>query len=182
MVIAKHYLSASRRLADDIGWWTRFSQSVICALPLALMLASGSARASDDTLPTPLAPYAGKIVYVDFWASWCGPCAQSFPWLNQMQAKYGKQLAIVAVNLDAQSGDAQTFLGRHPAQFDIVYDARGQLAERYHIDGMPSTVILDAGGRVIHQHSGFRSAQAADYEAAIRKAINMPAASTGGSP
>lgn len=142
------------------------------------LLAAFVARADDSLLPTILTPYSGKIIYVDFWASWCGPCAQSFPWLNEMQAKYGEQIAIVAVNVDAQATDAQMFLARHPAQFDVVYDARGKLAERYRIGGMPATVILDAGGRVIHQHSGFRSAQIADYEAAIRNAIGASQTST----
>lgn len=170
-------------ILNYLGRWRAAAlQAASHTLSIVLMLSSGVARASNDALPAALAPYAGKILYVDFWASWCGPCAQSFPWLNEMQAKYGKQLSIVAVNVDAQTGDAKSFLGRHPAQFDVVYDAKGELAERYHIDGMPSAVILDTSGHVIHQHSGFRSAQTTDYEAAIRKAIDTPATSSGGSP
>jgi len=172
-------LSPRRSLAS-FARWARAQLPRAALIGAALTM--GCAQAADVALPAPLAPYAGKLVYVDFWASWCGPCAQSFPWLNEMQAKYGKQLAIVAVNLDAQSADAQAFLGKHPAKFDVVYDAQGQLAERYHIAGMPSSVILDANGHVIHQHAGFRSAQAADYEAAIRQALNTASASTGGSP
>src|SRR5689334_24938707 len=94
-----------------------------------------------EPLPQQLAPYEGKIVYLDFWASWCGPCAQSFPWLNQMQEKYGKDLTIVGVNVDTEAGAADKFLKRHPARFDIVRDPAGTLPELYKIDGMPSSLL-----------------------------------------
>ncbi len=143
----------------------------------------GAADASADTvLAAPLKAYAGRVVYVDFWASWCGPCAQSFPWLNRMQAKYGDRLSIVAVNLDTDSAAAKDFLSRHPAHFDVLYDPAGQLAERYRIGGMPSAVILGADGAVVHQHSGFRDADIGDYEAAIGSAVNTSSTSTGSAP
>lgn len=155
------------------------------ALSSALLLAAlagTSARAAEDTLAAPLKAYAGKIVYVDFWASWCGPCAESFPWLNRMHARYGDRLAIVAVDLDTDTNAAKAFLDHHPARFNVVYDPAGALAERYHIDGMPSSVILDASGRVIHQHSGFHDASSGEYEAAIRKALDSSGSTTGSPP
>lgn len=133
----------------------------------------GSAATS---LPAPLAAYAGEIVYLDFWASWCGPCAQSFPWLNEMQAKYGDRLKIVAVNVDSDPAAARQFLDRHAARFEVRYDPRGQLAELYRIKGMPDSLILDRSGDVLHQHEGFRSERVADYEAAIRQALGEPSA------
>src|SRR5690349_18377978 len=141
-----------------------------------LALAALSARAADP-LPPALSPYAGKVVYLDFWASWCGPCAQSFPWLNQMQDKYGKDLTIVGVNVDTEAGAADKFLKRHPARFDIVRDPKGTLPELYKIQGMPSSLLIDASGRVIHQHSGFRTADVAEYEAAIKAALATKEAS-----
>ncbi len=137
-----------------------------------LFLSALSVHAGEITTPDALKPYAGRVVYVDFWASWCAPCAQSFPWLNEMQAKYGSKLAVVGVNVDTNEADAQRFLSRHPARFEIIRDPEGRLAEHYKIEGMPSTVILDEQGRVLHQHSGFRSNEAADYEAFIRKALS----------
>ena len=157
------------------GAWLR-------ALAVVAMLVSASVLADDEALAAQLKAHAGKIVYVDFWASWCGPCAQSFPWLNQMQAKYGDRLAIVAVNLDSDAAAAQAFLKLHPAHFEVLYDPAGQLAERYRIDGMPSTVILDAGGHIAHQHSGFLDARRGDYEAAIRSVIDSSSISTGSAP
>ena len=143
-------------------------RSVLAALVLSL---TAFAAPAAEPLPPALSAYAGKVVYLDFWASWCGPCAESFPWLNQMQAKYGKDLTIVGVNVDAENRAADAFLKRHPATFAIVRDPDGALPERYRIEGMPSSVILDASGRVLHQHSGFRAGDTREYEAAIRAAL-----------
>ena len=143
----------------------------------ALIAALSALSASAVELPAPLAPYAGKVVYLDFWASWCGPCAQSFPWLNQMQDKYGKDLTVVGVNVDTEAGAADKFLKRHPAKFDIVRDPKGVLPELYKIEGMPSSLLIDASGRVIHQHSGFRTTDVAEYEAAIKAALATKEAS-----
>jgi cytochrome c biogenesis protein CcmG, thiol:disulfide interchange protein DsbE len=134
-----------------------------------LLLSAASAGAAEP--PAALAAYKGKLVYVDFWASWCTPCAESFPWLNRMHDKYGADLAIVGVNVDTDATAADRFLARHPARFEILRDPAGALPEHYKIEGMPSTVILDASGRVLHRHSGFRPAQAEEYEAAIRAAL-----------
>jgi thiol-disulfide isomerase/thioredoxin len=146
------------------------------------MLGTASTPADNAALPVPLKTYTGKILYIDFWASWCGPCAQSFPWLNQIQAKFGDRLTIVAVNVDTDTASAKAFLSRHPAAFDVVYDPAGELADRYHINGMPSTVILAADGHLLHQHSGFYDAKTGDYEAAIRDALQKSTPSTGNVP
>ncbi len=142
--------------------------------PLAaalLILASMAAAAADAPPPAALAAWSGKVVYLDFWASWCGPCADSFPWLNRMHAKYGSELTIVGVNVDTDAAAADAFLKRFPASFEILRDPAGVLPEHYQIEGMPSAVILDASGRVLHQHAGFRPAQVDEYEAAIRDAL-----------
>ena len=141
---------------------------LIAAVLLSFTAAAASAA---DSLPPTLSSYAGKIVYLDFWASWCAPCAESFPWLNAMQAKYGQDLTVVGVNVDADARAADKFLQKHPARFDIVKDPAGALPELYKIEGMPSAVILDGHGRVLHTHSGFRPEQTQEYEAAIRAAL-----------
>ena len=137
---------------------------------MLLFIALG-ARAAESPLPQPLSPYAGKVIYLDFWASWCGPCGQSFPWLNQMQAKYGKDLTVIGVGVDTDARAADGFLKKHPASFEIVRDPAGALPEHYGIDGMPSSVLIGADGKVLHQHSGFRTQQVEEYEAAIRAAL-----------
>jgi len=138
-------------------------------LAVLLLLSAGSAGAAD--LPAALDAYKGKLVYVDFWASWCSPCGQSFPWLNQMQEKYGTELVVVGVGVDTDAKAGDAFLKKHPARFDIVRDPDGKLAELYAIEGMPSSVLIGPDGRVLHKHSGFRIHQTAEYEAAIRAAL-----------
>ena len=146
------------------------------ALTLGLLL-SGSAVAAQPSndVPDELARYAGQIVYVDFWASWCGPCAQAFPWLDTLQTRYGSRLQVIAVNVDQDRADADRFLAAHPASFPVVFDPEGHLAEHYHVAGMPSAVILGRDGRILHQHVGFREDETADYEHAIAGAFTSSA-------
>jgi len=129
--------------------------AVLCA---AMSLGAVSAWAvTSDALD--LASLNGKVVYVDFWASWCVPCRDSFPWMNELQHEFGKQgLVIVAVNLDHERSDAEDFLRRLTPDFGISYDPQGLLAERFHVKGMPTSVLIDRNGKVVTQHTGFRLA------------------------
>ncbi len=125
-----------------------------------------SAQSSKGNLQ--LADYRGKVVYLDFWASWCGPCKQSFPWMNAMQSKYGAQgLQVVAINLDSQPEEAQAFLKSTPGNFQIAYDPNGVMPRQYEIKGMPSSVLIDREGKIISQHAGFNEASKAKIEQAI---------------
>jgi cytochrome c biogenesis protein CcmG, thiol:disulfide interchange protein DsbE len=124
-------------------------------------------HAADPTLD--LAQYRGKVVYLDFWASWCKPCRHSFPWMNSMQQKYAADgLVIVAVNLDEQRADADRFMKETPADFTILYDPEGKLGEQYAIIGMPSSFLIGRDGTVVKSHQGFYDESPAEYEAEIR--------------
>jgi cytochrome c biogenesis protein CcmG, thiol:disulfide interchange protein DsbE len=115
-----------------------------------------------------------KVIYVDFWASWCGPCRQSFPWMNAMQEKYGPQgLQIVGINLDAKKEDALQFLAATPAQFIALHDPAGASAKQYAIKGMPSSVLVSSDGKVIQNHAGFRDIDKAELEAKFRLALGL---------
>lgn len=119
-----------------------------------------------------LADLKGKVVYLDFWASWCGPCKQSFPWMNEMQAKYGpKGLQIVAVNVDAKREDADKFLASVPAQFTVAFDGKGDTPRRFQIEGMPSSVLIGADGKVIKAHKGFNDEARKELEQALTEAL-----------
>ena len=110
----------------------------------------------------------GKVVYVDFWASWYGPCKRSFPWMNSLQKKYGaKGLAIVAVNVDKKRPDAERFLAQTPAEFTIVYDAAGVTPAAWGVKGMPSSYLIDEAGRIVAVEQGFRDEGAAALDAQI---------------
>jgi len=121
-----------------------------------------------------LADYRGKTVYLDFWASWCGPCKQSFPWMSEMQAKYGAHgLQVIAVNLDAKADDARTFLASVPAKFTIAFDPAGTSAQQYRIMGMPSSVLIGPDGKVISVHAGFNQSARAELEHQITTALGV---------
>ena len=114
----------------------------------------------------------GRTVYVDFWASWCGPCRQSFPWMNEMQAKYGgRGLAIVAINDDRKPPEAERFLAPVPASFPVVYDPAGATPASYAVRAMPSSYLIDASGKIVDVELGFRDERKGALEARIRALI-----------
>ena len=150
----------------------------------ALTLAAAQALALDAGAPAPdlnlpgladavtLAKLKGKVVYVDFWASWCGPCKQSFPFMNDLQNRYRAQgLEIVAVNLDAKREDADKFLADTPARFTLAFDAKGESARRFEIKSMPSSILIDRDGKVLAAHKGFREEDRKELEARITQAL-----------
>lgn len=119
-----------------------------------------------------LSNYKGKFVYVDFWASWCGPCKQSFPWMNEIHAKYAsKGFHIIAVNLDEKEDEGRKFLNTNPARFAVAFDPKGATARSFGIKGMPSSVLIGPDGKVIFEHAGFREANKAELELKIKQAL-----------
>lgn len=145
-----------------------------CRLFLAgLISAALAAPASAADAPLDLSQYRGKVVYLDFWASWCGPCRQSFPFMNALRQKYATQgLAVVAVNVDANRQDANQFLQSTPASFPVVFDSKGSLAEQYNVPGMPTTLLIDRHGKIRDTRIGFRSNEKADYEAEVERLLD----------
>lgn len=140
-------------------------------LGLLSLWASGASPALAAP-PAGLAPVTGKVVWVDFWASWCVPCRRSFPWLNSMHRKYGDQgFEIIAINLDKDRALADGFLADVPAEFGVRFDPAGNLAKQFKVQSMPSSYLLDADGKVLASHYGFRTADAAEYEQAIQSAL-----------
>lgn len=119
-----------------------------------------------------LADHAGKVVILDFWASWCGPCRRSFPWLNAMHRKYGPDgLVIIGVNLDASQDDAMGFLDEVPADFHIYFDTDALLANEYGVEAMPSSIIIGRDGEIQASHRGFKVKKEAEYEAILVAAL-----------
>jgi len=115
----------------------------------------------------------GKVVYLDFWASWCVPCRKSFPWMNDMHSRYGdKDFTIVAINLDTSKSDALKFLKSVPAKFDIAYDPDGNVASKYKLKVMPSSYLIDKSGTLVFAHQGYREDDSNEIEKKIRKLIN----------
>lgn len=123
----------------------------------------------------------GQTVLVDFWASWCGPCRRSFPWMNGILGKYGERsFTIVAVNVDKSRSDAEKFLTETPARFDIVYDPGGEIARAFDVQTMPSSYLLNTEGEIVEVHRGFLSAKSDSYELSIRNQLTPSTESSGG--
>lgn len=121
-----------------------------------------------------LSDYKGKTVYLDFWASWCGPCKQSFPWMSDMQSRYGaKGLKVVSINVDQKSDDARAFLKETPASFDVAFDPTGKTPRSYAIKGMPTSVLIGPDGKVLMVHSGFKSEESAELETKLKQAMKL---------
>jgi cytochrome c biogenesis protein CcmG, thiol:disulfide interchange protein DsbE len=160
------------------------NHSRLAAIGLALGMAASLSsalevgqRAPDFDLPgkqgnIKLSDYKGKAVYLDFWASWCGPCKQSFPWMNEMHAKYAAQgFAVVGVNVDAKQADATGFLEQTPAKFDVVFDPKGTSPRTYGVKGMPSSVLIGPDGKVLALHAGFKDEERGALEDKIKLAL-----------
>jgi cytochrome c biogenesis protein CcmG/thiol:disulfide interchange protein DsbE len=123
-------------------------------------------------MPTEFGAIEGKVVWVDFWASWCAPCRRSFPWMNAMHEKYAAEgLQIIAVNVDKERELADEFLTESPARFRLHFDPAGKLAEAFEVQAMPSSFLLDGNGNVIAKHYGFKLANTEEYEQQIRAAL-----------
>jgi len=155
---------------------TRHSSASRFALGLLLSLVLlNSAHAKDGEWLTELdlKQYPNKVVYIDFWASWCGPCRDSFPWINAMQEKYkDKGLVVIGVNLDAEPEAARLFLKQNPANFKLFSDPTGTLAEKYELIGMPSSFVIDGTGKLRHRHVGFKKNKTDQYEKSIVSLLN----------
>jgi len=138
-------------------------------------LATSKAPAFDlpgDSGQISLEQYRDQVVFVDFWASWCVPCKHSFPWMNQMQERYGDEgLKVIAINLDKNRAHAKKFLEIVPADFEIAYDPEGEVAEAYSLKVMPSSYLIDRQGNLVHAHKGFKASDGSRMEDMIRELL-----------
>ena len=116
--------------------------------------------------------YRGKVVYLDFWASWCIPCREAFPWMNDLNEQYDDdELVIIAVNLDTERADAETFLEQVPANFEIAYDPDGKTARAYELKGMPTSLLIDQRGKIAMTKIGFKYSETRKVESKIRELV-----------
>jgi len=141
---------------------------------LIMFTASFVQAESTEELQQALSEAKGQVVYLDFWASWCGPCRKSFPWLNAMQAKYKDQgLKVVSVNVDAERSLADKFLQALPAHFTVVYDPKGMVARQFKLKGMPSSYLINKQGDMVSAHVGFIDNKKSTYEQEIVQLIQQ---------
>ena len=111
----------------------------------------------------------GQVVLIDFWASWCGPCKQEMPVLEELHKKYAKQgLVIIGINIDNNPKKMNNFLKGEPATFRIVHDPKLKVAVKYEPATMPSSYFIGKDGKIRYVHEGFKKKDAPDLEARIK--------------
>ena len=123
---------------------------------------------SQEILEQQLSMHQGEVIYLDFWASWCGPCRKSFPWMNHIETKYKAQgFSVISVNLDANQSLANKFLLEIPADFTVIYDSKGKIAKHFKIQGMPSSMLIGRDGQIKSSHTGFFTQKIPQYQQEI---------------
>ena len=139
------------------------------------MLGIGLLPFASKAVAPELTEYRGHAVWLDFWASWCGPCRQSFPWMQRLQQRYAAQgLIVVAVNLDHQKKDADRFLTGFAHDFTVRFDSAIALASELNVKTMPTSFLLDSAGNVVATHVGFKPSDEYRYEAEVERLLGSP--------
>jgi peroxiredoxin len=119
-----------------------------------------------------LAGLKGQVVLINFWASWCGPCRQEMPVLDQLYRKYKPAgFTLLGVNVEPKSADAVGFLKATPVSFPILFDTQSKVSTLYEVAGMPSTVIVDRKGTVRYVHQGYKPGDESQYQDQIRSLL-----------
>ena len=121
---------------------------------------------------TSLAELRGQVVMINFWASWCGPCRQEFPALDEMYRKYKPMgFTMVGINVETEKTDAERFLGMRPVSFPILFDPDNSVSGRYGVSAMPTTMLVDRQGRLRWQHRAYQPGDEARYIEQIRAMV-----------
>lgn len=164
---------------NKIKWFSLLSVAMLMVAPSKVTSAESiqlapsfevQSLAGDETIN--LDQFQGKVVYVDFWASWCGPCLKSFPFMEEMHRQYADQgLVIVAINMDQDPQDAHEFIAKNPVTFLLGQDVAGTVAEQYGVIAMPSSFVVDRDGLIKHTHYGFKASDKEQIAALISKLL-----------
>ncbi|MDH5443923.1 MAG: TlpA family protein disulfide reductase [Gammaproteobacteria bacterium] len=144
----------------------------------SLQAAQLSGKAPDFTLKSmsgknlKLSEFRGQVVMINFWASWCAPCRQEMPLLEDLYKKY-KPLGftLLGVNVEEDSSKAATLLKSIKVSFPILYDNKNKVSKLYKVAAMPTTVIIDRDGRLRYLHKGYKPGYEKDYQKQVRALI-----------
>jgi len=143
--------------------------------PRARVPSVSAPRLGEPGAPIELRSLKGKVVYVDFWASWCVPCRLSMPTLEELYKKNrSRGFAVVGVNKDATPADAKRFLARVPVSFALVRDGTDEAARGFDVKAMPSGYLIDRKGVVRVVHRGFTAETGAALEKEIDSLLKEP--------
>ncbi|HUV21277.1 MAG TPA: TlpA disulfide reductase family protein [Gammaproteobacteria bacterium] len=151
---------------------------VALLVPNLVTAAELGKRAPDFTLKSlggknlKLSEMAGKVVLINFWASWCGPCREEMPLLNALHNKYEPLgFTVLGVNVEEDTNAAKGFLKNFPADFPVLLDNTNQVSRQYKVIAMPTTVVVDRDGNVRFLHQGYKPGDEAKYRQTIKKLV-----------
>lgn len=151
----------------------RFALALLGLVFGGLLFAGLPASVAKAAPALDLSAYKGKVVYLDFWASWCNPCRQSFPWMNDLEATYGKEgLVVIAVNVDHDHGLAEDFLQDNSANFKVLFDPEGRIADQFDFHDMPTSYLIGRDGKIRYVHSGFYPGREGEYLSHLQKLLS----------
>jgi thiol-disulfide isomerase/thioredoxin len=126
--------------------------------------------------PVALADLKGQVVMINFWATWCGPCRQEMPLLEQMHKKYKPMgFTLVGINVEEDSSGAEAWLKQTPVSFPILFDRENRVSKLYNVSGMPSSVLIDRKGNVRYLHRGYKAGDENTYLNHIRALVREKA-------
>jgi peroxiredoxin len=162
----------------------------ITALVLVALLASTTV--SYATMPSPgsvapnftlksnvgknvkLSELRGQVVMINFWATWCAPCRQEMPLLNRIHEQYRKTgFVLLGVNIDDKPETATALAQQLGITFPVLFDTDKQVSQRYDVDAMPSTILIDRGGKVRYIHRGYRPGYEDQYTSQVRELLKQ---------
>ncbi len=161
-------------MASTVTKWLR-GATVAAMLASTSLVGASASMAPAFSLPSrggdtvSLSQLKGRVVMLNFWASWCGPCRQEMPLLDQMHKRYSALgFTLVGVNVDANSKDAEEWLSRTPVSFPVLFDRESKVSAMYDVKAMPSTVFIDRKGNVRYLHKGYKPGDEGEYLNQIR--------------
>jgi thiol-disulfide isomerase/thioredoxin len=141
------------------------------ALDIGAAAPNLSASAGDGRMLS-LGQFRGQVVYVDFWASWCGPCAQAIPVLDGLYQRYhDRGFTVLGVNVDTERKSAQRMIDQLLPKFPIAFDPQGKWPEAFGLRDMPTSYLVDTNGVIRYINKGYRERDAKQIEAAIKAAL-----------
>lgn len=159
-------------------------RSLLALLLICLWSAAAAALEEGDRAPAFAAPslfgdgtvelgkYRGKVVYLDFWASWCGPCLKAIPEIEEMRSEFpADQFQILAINLDQVEKKALRFLEKNPIGYPSASDPEGRLPGKFGVDTMPTSYLIDREGVIRYVHRGFSRGDGSRLREEIRAVL-----------
>jgi thiol-disulfide isomerase/thioredoxin len=161
-------------LSRTITSWIR-AAALGSALAVSSLVGASASLAPSFSLPSragdtvSLDQLKGKVVMLNFWASWCGPCRQEMPLLDQMHKRYSSLgFTLIGVNVEANTKDAERWLKDTPVSFPVLFDRDSKVSKLYDVSAMPSTVFIDRKGNLRYLHRGYKAGDESEYLNQIR--------------